>query len=325
MITEKMFQEKLSECKRKIEAEGIRLIGERKMLYGIQLLAESKYYEMLKINIYLSKQGISYVISDKKTSISSRLDQILTETFQQIPKVEVCYLGTDESGKGDYFGPLVAAGFLSYGELDAYLIKHEIQDCKKMSDQKVKDCAKYLMSNFSKNCIILTITPKKYNELYRYCMIEGKTLNDLLALAHSRVISAALEKKPKMRMLITDQFTDKELLIRQIEQTKPDDLFFKRLKNKELKTEIQVLLKAEKYTAVAAASILARAAYLEWIENMSDRFGLIFPKGCGEDVKFMAAALMDKVGERNLEEYVKIHFKTTDAVMKGYHVKSSWI
>ena len=89
--------------------------------------------------------------------------------------------------------------------------------------------------------------------------------------------------------------------------------------------EVRILPKAEKYVAVAAASILARYTYLEWIEKTSNELGLMFPKGCGNDVKFVASTLITKIGKENLIQYAKIHFKTTNEIMKGYYANEKYL
>lgn len=309
MITEKMFADKVAECKRRMEMEKIAIIGEKKLPYGTQILTESEEYELVKVNLYLSKKGISYVLSTKKASISDKINEILSDITNQMVKVEECYVGTDESGKGDYFGPLVIAAFISNGKLDDYLLKQGIRDCKKLSDEMVRKYAKLLLSQYAQCCTILSIEPRKYNELHGKYMLEGKTLNALLTFAHSRVITISKEKEPQIQLAITDQFAEEKMIRKEINGTK----------------EVRILPKAEKYVAVAAASILARYTYLEWIEKTSNELGLMFPKGCGNDVKFVASTLITKIGKENLIQYAKIHFKTTNEIMKGYYANEKYL
>ena len=112
------------------------------------------------------------------------------------------HLGTDESGKGDYFGPLVVAGlFLPEGQ-EAVLAELGVRDSKKFSDARVQEMAQLLQRGYTYSLVV--IGPEKYNALYA----KMKNLNRLLAWAHARVIENILEKVD-CRRVITDQFGDK--------------------------------------------------------------------------------------------------------------------
>jgi ribonuclease HIII len=153
------------------------------------------------------------------------------------------HIGTDESGKGDYFGPLVVAGlFLPAGQQDV-LTEMGVRDSKKISDNRIREIAELLKKGYKHS--IVAIGPEKYNELY----VKMRNLNRILAWAHSRAIENILEEV-RCATAITDQFGDK--------------LFITNALMKKGKTiELIQRPKAEEDLAVAAASILARAEFLK--------------------------------------------------------------
>ncbi len=114
-------------------------------------------------------------------------------------------MGTDESGKGDYFGPLVAAGvFVPDGQEDV-LRELGVKDSKRLSANRVRQLAEMIKDGYTHS--VVAIGPEKYNELYA----KLRNLNRLLAWAHSRVIENILEQIP-CTQVITDQFGDRQFV-----------------------------------------------------------------------------------------------------------------
>jgi len=202
------------------------------------------------------------------------------------------HVGVDESGKGDYFGPLVVAacfvGPEHLAELDG------VKDSKKLTDRQ----AHGLASAIRKVCphSVVAIGPAKYNELYA----KFANLNKLLAWGHARAIENVLEERP-CDLVISDQFSDPAGLQRQ--------LF---AKGREVRLESRV--RAEADIAVAAASILARAEFLRRLERLGQEFGMEFPKGAGNVID-PAKRFVARYGSNRLGEVAKLHFKTTRAVL----------
>jgi ribonuclease HIII len=205
------------------------------------------------------------------------------------------HLGTDESGKGDYFGPLVVAGlFLPEGQ-EAVLAELGVRDSKKFSDSRVQDMAQLLKRGYLHSLVV--IGPEKYNELYA----KMKNLNRLLAWAHARVIENILEKVD-CRQVITDQFGDKVFVLNA-------------LMKKGRQIELIQKPKAEEDMAVAAASILARAEFLRRLHYLSREIGLELPKGASTRVEEVAFQLVKERGREVLTQVAKLHFKTTQKVL----------
>jgi len=205
------------------------------------------------------------------------------------------HLGTDESGKGDYFGPLVVAGlFLPEGQ-EAVLAELGVRDSKKFSDGRVQEMAQLLQRGYTYSLVV--IGPEKYNALYA----KMKNLNRLLAWAHARVIENILEKVD-CRRVITDQFGDKIFVLNA-------------LMKKGRQIELIQKPKAEEDMAVAAASILARAEFLRRLYFLSQEIGLDLPKGASAKVEEVAYQLVKEKGQAILNRVAKIHFKTTQKVL----------
>lgn len=202
------------------------------------------------------------------------------------------YIGVDESGKGDFFGPLIIAGFYVNPEIREELKKLQIKDSKELSDEKVSHLANRLIENFRNYFSIVRIYPKKYNELYS----KIRNLNSLLAWGHARCIENILMKH-RVPLAICDQFGN-------------ENYVKKALMKEGKQIELIQTPKAERYIGVAAASILARNSFIEWINNTERRLGIIIPKGANQKVKETAKIIEDRFGKDSLYEYVKTHFKT---------------
>ena len=204
------------------------------------------------------------------------------------------WIGTDESGKGDYFGPLVIAGVLADENNLDKLADLGIQDSKKMSDSSIQRIAPKIkqISVFS----VVTINPAKYNELYE----KFKNLNNLLAWGHARAIENILEKAPCEHAL-SDKFGN-ETLIKNA------------LLKKGQKINLEQKTKAESDVAVAAASVLARNEFLHRLKQFSSEYGVTLPKGVSEEVIAQARVFLKKHGPQKLRNVAKIHFKTTKAL-----------
>ncbi len=205
------------------------------------------------------------------------------------------HIGTDESGKGDYFGPLVVAGlFLPDGQQDV-LAEMGVRDSKKISDNRIRAIAELLKKGYKYS--IVAIGPGRYNELY----VKMRNLNRILAWAHSRAIENILEEV-RCTTAITDQFGDK--------------LFITNALLKKGKTiELIQRPKAEEDLAVAAASILARAEFLKRLFFLSRDIGIDLPKGSSPRSEETGVKLIEAHGSQILDKVAKTHFKLTKRIL----------
>lgn len=215
---------------------------------------------------------------------------------EELFPAEAGHIGTDESGKGDFFGPLVVAGFFLPEGQEGVLQELGVRDSKKLSDGRVLEIARSLRQGYKSS--VVAIGPERYNALYR----NLRNLNRLLAWGHARVIENILAEV-NCAVAITDQFGD-ERFVR--------EALLKKGKNINL---IQKT-KAEDDLAVAAASILARAHFLYKLKDLSEEFGVELPKGASPLVEEAGLKLVKKYGPEILEKVAKTHFKTTEKILK---------
>ncbi len=206
------------------------------------------------------------------------------------------HIGTDESGKGDYFGPLVVAAAHVDDALEAHLRALGVRDCKRLSDGRVIELAKGIRESCKWQ--VVRINPEKYNALHA----KFGNLNELLAWAHARAIENLLAKVD-CDLVISDQFGDEAYLR-------------KRLMKKGARVELVQMPRAESDMAVAAASVLARAEFLASLDWMTKAWGLPFPKGAS-NVEHQGRMFVAAYGFERLGEVAKVHFKTTEKLRLG--------
>ncbi len=216
-------------------------------------------------------------------------------------KLPLPHIGTDESGKGDYFGPLVVGGVMVETGTRKQLVTLGIRDSKKLGDARCRELAAEIRRICVGKYREVIIPPERYNTLYEEFRREGRNLNHLLAWGHARTIESLLEGAP-CRLAVTDQFGN-ESYIRS------------RLMKKGREIELIQEHRGERYLAVAAASILARDRFLEYLERLSGEAGLTLPKGAGAPVVAAGRKYVERHGAEDLPSVAKMHYKTTAQVM----------
>ncbi|MGO9956260.1 MAG: ribonuclease HIII [Solirubrobacteraceae bacterium] len=221
-----------------------------------------------------------------------------------LPK-EGPWIGTDESGKGDYFGPLVSAAVFADADVAEQLRVAGVKDSKRLSDKRVRALALTVRETVGSGRYKVTpINPLRYNDLLAQFKAEGKNLNSLLAWAHTRSIEDLLEAGLRPRYAIVDQFADARYIEKRLMAEARDSGL-----------EVFQFPKAEADLAVAAASILARDAFLNWLDRTSVRVGITLPKGASPQVVEAAKVIAATGGPKALAQVAKLHFKTTEKVL----------
>jgi len=205
-------------------------------------------------------------------------------------------IGIDEAGKGDFFGPLCIAGVYADEEKIKKLLELGVKDSKKMSDQTVLK----LSSKIRLICphSIVRIPPKRYNEIYE----NFHNLNSLLAWGHATAITELVQKTGCNKATI-DQFASEHVVIEALER-------------KKISVELTQRHRGEEDVVVAAASILARAAFLEGLKNLSEECGIELPKGASPSVVKAGKELVSKYGKEMLRNVAKVHFKTLSDILE---------
>src|SRR6266851_3881461 len=215
-----------------------------------------------------------------------------------LPRMFEPHFGIDESGKGDFFGPLVIAGVYVERRIARTFLDAGVQDSKRIgSDARIRALAKIIRGAAGSIVDIVLIGPARYNELYE----KFGNLNKLLGWGHARVIENLLAKKPDCPRALSDQFADARVIERSLMQHGR-------------KIHIEQRTKAESDVAVAAASILAREAFVSWLERRGKELGLRLERGASANVKETAKKLVEMKGSGALRDVAKIHFRTAHEV-----------
>lgn len=265
--------------------------------YNLEVIV---HYNKLKIKVlvYFGKKGVSTIVQgDNNSDFYINVKQIaigeeLFDTVRNMPDEPDEYIGIDESGKGDLFGPLVIAAVLVDENIKTKLSQIGVKDSKLLSDSQIKSISRRIRSIITINRYsVIVINPEKYNQLYN----SFKNLNKLLAWGHSKAIENLVQQHDVLTA-ISDKFGNEGLIISE-------------LSKKKINLNLIQQTKAERYTAVAAASILAREKVLDWFERMSAELKISIPLGAGNVTNVTMNKIANEKGKEILSKLVKLHFK----------------
>jgi len=282
--------------------------------WGIRTVQYARYAfdgELVKVVVYESGK---LVVQGRKTEdfVANILEPEVTGEFllgyEEVnnPEWFEPHAGLDESGKGDLFGPVVTACVVADGEMVRAWMEAGIRDSKTITDGAILKMAKQIKGTKGAVIKVAYTNMVKYNELY---LKFDSNLNKFLAWLHGRSLNSALEEKKPVWGLL-DQFTKQPLVQKYVE-----DLDF----------ELRMRTKAEEDPVVAAASIIARATWLEQMKKLSELAGGKLPKGSGVQAKEKATSLYQQLGEARMKEFCKLHFKTAyEAMGKTPPSKPKW-
>lgn len=287
----------------------------RQIQYGMQFIVFKGTITGI-IRIFDGKKGLRLDLSQVKddglreniTNLLKPLEmergRLLRFESKQMDKVEDVVkkpandpdeiIGVDESGKGDYFGPLVISAVYSNITLGKKFQEMGVGDSKKIKDEKIRELAPLIKEMAAHSIIVLA--NKSYNEVYE----KVGNLNHMLAWGHANCIETVLDQV-HCNYALSDDFGAPQLIKAQLfSKGKPITLISRP--------------RAEENIAVAAASILARATFLEYMDEISENMKTTMPKGAGPKVIETAQELVNKHGFDILPFVAKVHFKTTDSL-----------
>ncbi len=220
------------------------------------------------------------------------------------PEMFAPHFGIDESGKGDFFGPMVIAGVYTDAGIVRTLMEAGIQDSKRISsDKKIRDLAKLIKQTPGAAHTVVMIGPESYNRM----IARNGNVNRVLAWGHARAIENLLEARPDCPRSLSDQFGNPMLIKRA-------------LLEKGKKIELQQRTKAESDIAVAAASILARERFIDWMDATGRTYGCKIPRGASALVKEVAKQIIAAHEPMILGKLAKTHFKTAAEVAPGFFI-----
>lgn len=259
-----------------------------------------------KLNVVVYEKGPKVLVQGRETEdfVKYVLEpDVLGEAklgYEEVHRPEMFepHFGIDESGKGDFFGPLTIAGVYTDATIARALMDAGVMDSKKIaSDARIRSLADSIRAVPGIVCEVVRLGPARYNEMYG----QFRNLNRLLAWGHARVIENLLIKQPDCPRALSDQFANPRELKRALQERGRG-------------IDLQQRTKAESDIAVAAASILAREGFIDWLRDAGRNLGMEFPKGASAQVKAAARAFMEKCGEARLGEVAKLHFKTAGEI-----------
>ena len=263
-----------------------------------------------KLSVAVYEKGPKVLLQGKgiEDFVSFELEpKILEEArlgYEEVhaPEMFEPHFGIDESGKGDFFGPLVIAGVYTERGIARQFLEAGIQDSKRIgSDAKIHALAKLIRETPGVALETILIGPEKYNELYE----KFANLNDLLGWGHARIIENLLVKRPDCPRALSDKFADERVIRKAL------------LKNGKM-IVLEQRTKAESDLAVAAASILAREAFIDWLERNEKRSGVSLGRGVSEPIKAAARKIVEQGGPEALRKFAKVHFRTAHEIAPDY-------
>jgi ribonuclease HIII len=233
--------------------------------------------------------------SNQQTRKPDRKKQGLYAPPDNISSLSI--IGSDEVGTGDYFGPMtVVAAYVGNDTIDP-LKKLGVKDSKLMKDWQIIDVAQQTIPRLTYT--LLTLDNNKYNELQEKGMTQGK----MKAMLHNQALRHTIDKLDGARYdgILIDQFAQPEVYFKHISE-----------QSKQVKENVFFATKAEGlHLSVAAASIIARYAFLKEMDRLSEKAGIELPKGAGDKVDKAAAKFLRTKGEKALRGVAKIHFANT--------------
>jgi len=293
--TKETALKELEKAKRAAEKAGFSVTGIIKKQYNYEFSA-TKNGGKFKVQFYFGKKGLRKVVQGNTLTPEYReLRDLATETIELFNEKEEGkepskYIGTDESGKGDIFGPLVVAAVYSDELVRLRLRAAGVRDSKEINNTEIESLAKKIPELTDNKFVVLSLSPEEYNKRYK----EFGNLNKMLNWLHSEAIKELL-KKVECDVVITDKFSNAEL-----------DLAFESGYGKIRFLQYQ---KAEKFTGVAAASVLARAEMQKWFKKNKYK-GKMLPKGASEKAEKFLGEILKSSEKNELVKYAKLHFKS---------------
>jgi ribonuclease HIII len=299
--------EKYDELNHLLLVNGFTVDKYKQINYGLQFLVRRSSWSGI-IRIYQNNKGVVKIdLSQLDESEYSQLIRSFSEdrVVSKVKEVESTLtddlifpmMGSDESGKGDYFGSLVVACVYVDKNVETQLSSLGVKDSKALSDTKIIKIAREIRKVCAGKFVVVEISPEKYNQIYAKFEREKKSLNDLLAWAHAKAIEELL-LKVECKTVIVDRFANEQVLLANLQEEGK-------------KLSVIQTPRAERYIAVAAASILARDRFVNKLDKLGKQYEVILPKGASNATIEVARQLVGQYGSDILEKVAKVHFKTT--------------
>ncbi|MCZ7557863.1 MAG: ribonuclease HIII [Bacteroidia bacterium] len=273
--------------------------------------------DTVKVLIYFNAKGVLTPRVQGKSSALKELvelqlhgDEPLRSAF--LPDDVAQWIGVDESGKGDYFGPLVAAAVLVTPDSLLRLKPVMLRDSKELHAAVISKAAAQIREICAEHFTIVTVLPERYNDFMSGNSF-GKNSQRILAWMHARCIENLLEKHHGVHHAVCDKFADTSVVGRA-------------LMTQGRTITVHQHVRAEADPAVAAAAILARDEFVRRMKQLEDRAGCRLPLGASDERGIIAAGghIMSHEGKEALGRYAKLHFRTTQQVLRRWSTRDAF-
>jgi len=304
------FEEYIILLQEKLKSLVTEPIKVKKINYGEQLILQN-HKEKVILSVYNGKKGRKMVWGGQAGALQQAAATLVegatacfTPTVSEkphhlslltdCPGFDFLWAGSDESGKGDFFGPLVVAAVLINQDIAKKLYNFGVRDSKELTPQRITELAEKIEA-LAPLHVVMALKPEDYNVRYAQMKAKGYNLNDLLAAGHVAVLRKVLAADKQCHFALVDRFSQQNNIEKALHETFPN------------LTVVQQP-KAEEDMAVAAASILARAKFVSIMAELSNLAGMELPKGGGEQATACAKKILANQGEEFLNKLVKKHF-----------------
>jgi ribonuclease HIII len=294
----------------KLESAGILASRRRSLANGVRVEFQGPD-SSCGINFYYSKKrGFSVVHAGGDPSLAASIrDKLISGSFPdsgegpcQVEAGESgrTLIGADEAGKGDYMGPLTTAALYSGPGDTVKLREMGVRDSKKIPNIELRKLALRIRSQFNHRFSVVVIKPLEYNRMMEQMSKSGRNSLDLLAECHAEAIGVLMDSLPVPETVLIDKCCSES----RISHLLPHADY-----------HLQLRERAESDPVVAAASILARDAYLQGLDDISEEFGIKAVSGAGRNVDEIVRRFVRRYGSDVLYRVAKVHFKNTGKVI----------
>ncbi|MEZ5993352.1 MAG: ribonuclease HIII [Planctomycetota bacterium] len=280
---------------------GWSVVSEKSIPYGRQWQMTDRAGFKAVLNAYSGKKGFKFHVGGKDApQLNEALGGMPVEAGGEVTTTDPFGLGLpriggDESGKGDFFGPLVVAAFHLDAKTEKALAKSGITDSKKLSDAQIQKLAGLLDKTGRGH--VMRLMPREYNPSYR----KVGNLNVLLAQMHGKCVQGIMKTLGAPGAVLIDEFARDGKVLRAAIAAPAG-------------VKVVTRTKGEADLAVAAASILARAEFIRSLKELEHEFGQAFPPGAGTPVLKAGRDFVKSFGRDQLASVAKLHFKTIDSL-----------
>lgn len=272
--------------------------------YGVQLFLTDRRASC-KINLYNSKKKGNSIVQagGDKALLSSVLSHL---SLLSKPDIDVPFgfrVGSDEAGKGDYFGPLVVAAVGCERNTAITLSKMGVGDSKKLSDSRIRELYEKISIMEGIKYSVCALSPLEYNAMFDEFKHTNRNSLDILASAHAKVINYFSNEKKDNFKVVVDKFCNMNRIGSWLEIPLSD---------------VELRVRAEDTEpVVAAASIIARSVYLLELSRLSRKYDCTLSPGAGAKVDNIGSILVSKFGSKVLREIAKEHFVNTERIISN--------